>query len=567
MNENDPVTGLNRRDMLKSLAAVPVLSEAVLSQPAHAQSSTKVDVLIVGSGPVGATFARMLVEGDPTKKILMVDLGSQLTALPGANEKNHYLYNYGEDGLDTLSQRVKSELTVTSRTNNQPWPELLSPISEPGVPPVKYAINGGNPEQEDWENMPTAASSFNVGGMAAHWTCCTPRPEPVERISFIDAAEWDRLITRGEQLLKTNQVSFTQSLRGQVIKDSLSNLLDARLPSTRRVGMLPLACERRSKTWVQWTGVDTILGPLAEPGNIPPSRFELRSETICRELLVENGRVVGAKLEHLPSGQSQTMLADIVIVAANSLYTPQLLWKSNIRPKALGHYLNDHPMLFCQIVLKRELLAKIGNLWDAPNPRVDPVPIPKNDPIPNVWIPFSYPEHPFHCQIHRDAFPYSIISGNAGIDHRAIVDLRWFTRKDIRFRDHITFSDKNVDMFGMPQITFHYGLSDIDELTIQAAMSDMIRAAEVLGAFLPGSEPQVLARGSSLHYMGTYRMGTSDKDDESVCDPYSKVWGFGNLYVGGNGIIPTSTACNPTLTSVALALRAGDKILADWGKK
>ena len=83
--------------------------------------------------------------------------------------------------------------------------------------------------------------------------------------------------------------------------------------------MLPLACERRSKTWVQWTGVDTILGPLAEPGNIPASRFELRPETICRELLVENGRVVGAKLEHLPSGRSETMLADIVIVAANSL--------------------------------------------------------------------------------------------------------------------------------------------------------------------------------------------------------------------------------------------------------
>ena len=75
----------------------------------------------------------------------------------------------------------------------------------------------------------------------------------------------------------------------------------------------------------------------------------------------------------------------------------------------------------------------------------------------------------------------------------------------------MTFSDKHVDMFGMPQITFHYGLSEIDELTIQAAMSDMIRAAEVLGAFLPGSEPQVLARGSSLHYMGTYRMGATDR--------------------------------------------------------
>ncbi|CAG8853423.1 8317_t:CDS:2, partial [Gigaspora margarita] len=89
--------------------------------------------------------------------------------------------------------------------------------------------------------------------------------------------------------------------------------------------------------------------------------------------------------------------------------------------------------------------------------------------------------------------------------------------------------------------------------------SDMTQTALSMGGFLPGNEPKFLPPGSALHITGTVRMGTSK--ETSVVDTNLCVHGFRNLYLGTNGVIPTAITANPTLTSVALAIKSANDII------
>ncbi|KRE53677.1 hypothetical protein ASG81_02655 [Paenibacillus sp. Soil522] len=68
-----------------------------------------------------------------------------------------------------------------------------------------------------------------------------------------------------------------------------------------------------------------------------------------------------------------------------------------------------------------------------------------------------------------------------------------------------------------------------------------------------------LTAGLVYHDMGTCRMGYFPAT--SATDPYGQIHGVQGLYVADNSVIPTSGAANPTLTTVALAIRTADYLM------
>lgn len=525
--------------------------------------TVQVDAFVAGSGPIGAMYARRLVEAG--KRVLMVDAGARLSHPPGQHLKNSALY---QRDLDLFASVIRGHLHLASVPSSD-TPEITLDPAAFQVDMEKYRgflHNNQNPDQSPYRNLDAAAVTYAVGGMATHWTCATPRQHPtMERTDLLTDEEWDDYYTQGEALFDTTQDAFSDSMRHQLVLDLLREEY-SELDEPYDAQALPLAVRRREddRRYVHWSGTDTILGPLATDDH--GGRFDLRAQHICRRLgvSVDGARIEYAEVEDLRDRRIFRIEAETFVVACNAVNTPQVLWASGIRPGALGRYLTEQPVAFCQIVLPEYRLDALADdprfgdrvrahQRDEPQ---DPVPIPRGEPEPNCWLPLSE-ERPWHCQIHRDAFHYGDLAPN--VDGRLIVDLRWFGMVGPRADNRVTFSDTYTDIFGMPQPTFDFTLSNADRERSHHMMKDMLRAASALGGFLPGSEPQFVAPGLPLHFAGTVRMG--DSPDTSVCDARSRVWGIDNLYVGGNGVVPTAQASNPTLTSIAFALKACDSIL------
>ncbi|HVX47616.1 MAG TPA: GMC family oxidoreductase, partial [Mycobacteriales bacterium] len=185
---------------------------------------------------------------------------------------------------------------------------------------------------------------------------------------------------------------------------------------------------------------------------------------------------------------------------------------------------------------------------------------------PTLYVPFAEPDHPFQGIVHQGLASEELLR-KFGLGHLAEHDrtgwleLSWSARTEPRPENRVSFHSDQRDWCGMPAISVDFELSDEDRRSAELALDVLTTAANNLGRPVPGFEPRLCPPGTSLHYTGTVRMGPVPGDSASVCDPHSRVHGLSNLFVGGNGVIPLATTCNPTLTSIALAAHAIPAVL------
>ncbi|GAB2844972.1 GMC oxidoreductase [Microbacterium insulae] len=500
----------------------------------------QVDVAIVGSGPTGAAYARILSEEAPAAVVAMFEVGPTVSDPPGAHVKN-----ITDPEARAAAQRASEGPGAGAATVKDPGAvKAGTRMARPGT----YLLEDGF-RFDGEDGLPVVAFSSNVGGMGAHWTAACPRPGGSERIDFLP--DFDVLLSEGDRLLGVTTDAFDGAPFTALVRERLAAAVDdGREPATR-VQRMPLAVHRREDGALVWSSSDVVMGDVTRQN----ANFSLHDESLVTRVLADDGRAVGVEVRDRRTGEMHEVRARFVVVAADALRTPQVLFASGIRPPALGRTLNDQSQVVFAARIRdaAPVVAAEGESLDEH--RVVDGAISEQSGV--SWVPFT-DDQPFHGQIMQlDASPVPLADDDPVVPG-SIVGLGLFTAKDLQWDDRVEFSETERDWYGMPALRIHYRLTGRDHAVLDQARERIVELAHAVGEPI-GDRPFTMPFGASLHYQGTTRMGPAD-DGRSVCGPDSEVWGVRGLFVAGNGVIPTATACNPTLTSVALAVRGARRI-------
>jgi len=502
-----------------------------------------VDVAIVGSGPTGAAYARILSEQAPQATMAMFEVGPTVSDPPGAHVKNI------EDAATRADAQSRSEGPGAGAAT----------VSSPGAVksgdrmarPGTYLLDDGYAFPGE-DGLPVVAFSSNVGGMGAHWTGACPRPGESERIAFLD--DIDELLDEGDRLLGVTTDAFDGAPFTELVRDRLAAAVDEGRAADRRVQRMPLAVHRREDGRLVWSGSDVVFGDVTRAN----PNFRLLDDSLVTRVLLESGRAAGVQVRDRRTGEVHEVRARFVVVAADALRTPQVLYASGIRPAALGRMLNDQSqVVFASRIRDAAPAAASSGGPAGQSDEHDIVAGALSEQSGVSWVPFTDAE-PWHGQIMQlDASPVPLAEDDPA-EPGSIVGLGLFTAKDLQWDDRVEFSDDTTDAYGMPAMSLHYRLTERDQEVLDRARAEIVRLGSAVGEPID-ERPFTMPLGASLHYQGSVRMGAVD-DGASVCGPDSEVWSAPGVFVAGNGVIPTATACNPTLTSVALAVRGARRI-------
>ncbi len=493
----------------------------------------RADVCVIGSGAGGAVAAAELAAGG--RKVVVLEQGPHWTSAD-------------------MTQREDEML-----------PRLFE---EAGM---RQTVDGGV----------TILQGRSVGGSTVHNLCYAFRtPPPILRLW----REEHGLSELTEQALEPSFARVERNLHVVPIREDEVNALNARIRAgaeklgysgfvTRhnrancvKAGYCILGCSYGAKQSMLVTYV-----PRAERAGA-----QIYANARCERIEAEGGRVRRVLGHAVDAGGERRsafeVSAQVVVLAAGAVASPDLLLRSGLGGPAVGRHLHLHPSVL------------LAGFWDEPFHAYR-------------GIPQSYYVDEF-IDLERDPHRGSVLMPIAGFPVLTAVSLPGFGREHFALmrdfakmggllallHDRSEGSVRSGSSLARPEIRYALDPEDRRELTAGARhCAEVLFAAGARRVVVPyAPDPLVLhspdevsaidARPlregaiplASTHPQSTCRMGRDPAT--SVVGPFGECHTSAGLFVADTSVFPTSLGAPPQITTAALADRTAHHILARWSE-
>ncbi|MBT5186033.1 MAG: GMC family oxidoreductase [Kordiimonadaceae bacterium] len=149
----------------------------------------------------------------------------------------------------------------------------------------------------------------------------------------------------------------------------------------------------------------------------------------------------------------------------------------------------------------------------------------------------------------------------------SVMGIRCLGSQTVSIHNYIAINDKVKDEWGVPTPIFHWHWTDDDYRRAIHMNESLHSLAKNMGGevIFDGFEKSrkagklISTGGTTNHEVGGCRMGDDPKT--SVLNKHCQTWDVDNLYVADGAGFVTHSEKNPTLTIMALSLRAADNII------
>ncbi|WP_223193050.1 GMC oxidoreductase [Paenibacillus sedimenti] len=398
---------------------------------------------------------------------------------------------------------------------------------------VSRPLPGAGPD------YPGARQLFAFGGRTLFWYAFAIRmnfallpdwPIPLDEMeSFYNIAEQHMNVTRAED------ASFTEVLLNRLWEHGFSG-----------AGHIPLATDTLPSVFgrIHTDIFNSSVSFLSTALNIRP--FDAAVNARAVEIMHEEGKVTGVKVM-TPDKSAYTLQAKTVVLSASTFETPRLLLHSGIHHPALGHYLMNHSFVQATGTISTEQfhfpMGTLGII--VPSAIQRPYQLLMAGPATFYWVHTT--------EIRPFALEESVLFFGYG-------------QVNPRYENRITLDPFKKDAYGVPEVEVQYSFSPEEKAVIGQLAEGIERVASATGIRLTsqnGRPPVCLTPAGDLHHdSGTCRIGNDPST--SVADQYGQVRGVSGLFVADNSALPYIGAENPTLTTIALAIRTADYIGRTW---